>query len=301
MNCVECESSLVFYLYGELSAETEESIEQHLDVCGDCRASETRLATMHRAIEAERLEPSLELLSACRQDLAAKVEIVTHRPQAGWRSWFQPLGMSGWTWRLAGCAALVAVGFLAAKVTPNFPGTSFGRGQTIVSTVNHVEALGDGHVRIVLQDSVARELSGRLDDQAVQSLLVSAARNTTDPAVRVDSMELLRAWAGQPGVRQTLVEALERDPDDGVRMKALETLRPYAAQLDVRTVLLHALRADRNAMVRAQAVEVLTMGNLQNSEVAGALQELMQREENLDVRQQGQRVLRSMNASLETF
>jgi HEAT repeat protein len=114
-------------------------------------------------------------------------------------------------------------------------------------------------------------------------------------------LDLLRGRVGDAAVRDTLLEVLRKDPDDGVRMKALETLRPLAAQADVRIVLLEALRADRNPMVRAHAVDVLTMGDAQNSDLAGALQELMQREENLDVRRQGQRVLRSMNASLETF
>jgi hypothetical protein len=301
MNCVECENNLVFYLYGELPAEAEESMEQHLNECAGCHANETRLAKVHRAIEVERLEPSLELLSACRQDLADSLRSVTQQSDSGWRRWLGPFGMPGWSWRLAGCAALVAVGFLAARVLPGPGASGFESGQPVVSSVSHVEKMGDGSVRIVLQDSVARELSGRLDDQAVQSLLLTAARNTVDPAVRVDALDLLRGGISSPEVRDTLLEALRKDPNDGVRMKALESLRPLAGEPNVRAVLLDALREDRNAMVRANAVDVLTMGNAQNSELAGALQELMQREENLDVRRQGQRVLRSMNASLETF
>ncbi len=301
MNCVECENNLVFYLYGELPAEVEESMEQHLDGCAGCRAQETRLANMHRAIEAERLEPSLELLSACRQDLAVSLRAVTEQSDSGWRRWLRPLDIPGWSWRLAGCTALVAVGFLAARALPGSAAKGIGGEQPVVSAVSHVEKMGDGLVRIVLQDSVARELSGRLDDQAVQSLLLAAARNTVDPAIRVDALDLLRGGISSPEVRDTLLAALRKDPNDGVRMKALESLRPLAGEPQVRAVLLDALREDRNAMVRANAVDVLTMGNAQNSELAGALQELMQREENLDVRRQGQRVLRSMNASLETF
>lgn len=292
MNCVDCEKDLVFYLYGELPAETEEAVEGHLDACRDCRAAEARLSALHRAVEAERMEPSLELLSACRQDLAASLRNAQPQAVPGWRRWLQPVGLPVWTWRLAGCTALVAVGFFAARVE---------NGSATMSSVNQIEPLGNGRVRIVLQDAVSRELSGKLDDDKVQSLLVSAARNAPDPAVRLDSLDLLRDRISDPDVRETLLAALRKDPADGVRMRALEALRPLAAQPDVRAVLLDALREDRNAMVRAHAVNVLTLGDAQNSDLAGALQELMQREENLDVRREGQRVLRSMNASLETF
>lgn len=299
MNCAECESNLVFYLYGELPAEVEESIEQHLDVCNHCRDNESRWATLHRAIEAERIEPSLELLSACRQDLAAALQTVTQRSDRGWRRWLRTAPL--WTWRLAGCTALFAIGFLAARVSVDLTAFGFGKEQKIVSSVSQVESRGDGLVRIVVNDSVARELSGRLEDKAVQSLLVSAVRSGFDPEVRADALELLRSVVSEPAVRDTILEALVKDSDDGVRMKALESLRSIATQPDVRAGLIEALRADRNAMVRANAVDVLTMGNSLNSDLAGVLQELMQREENLDVRRQGQRVLRSMNASLETF
>lgn len=301
MNCAACESNLVFYLYGELPAELEESVEAHLDGCSVCRASEARLSALHRAVEAERMEPSLELLSACRQELAASLQTAAPRTRTGWRYLLPTLGLPGWSWRLAGGTALVALGFLVARVSPELSSAPSAAEPVVVSAVNQVESLGNGQIRIVFQDSVARELSGRIEDQRVQSLLVSAVRNTPDPAVRVDSLDLLRGRAGDAAVRDTLLEVLRKDPDDGVRMKALETLRPLAAQADVRVVLLEALRADRNPMVRAHAVDVLTMGDAQNSDLAGALQELMQREENLDVRRQGQRVLRSMNASLETF
>jgi hypothetical protein len=299
MTCVECESNLVFYLYGELSATDEEAIEQHLDGCANCRACEGRLAAMHRAVEAERQEPSLELLSACRQGLAATLSITSSSwpMRAGWPAF----GLAGWSWRLAGCAALVAVGFFAARVSPGvFTGVPGDRA-AVTSSVSHVEPLGDGRVRIVMQDSVAREMAGRIDDQAVRALLVSAARQTHDPAVRVDSLEMLRSRVEYPEVRAMLLEVLRKDPNDGVRMKALDTLRPVAEQPEVRTVLLDALREDQNAMVRAHAVDLLTMGTAPSSDLAGALQELMQREENVEVRRQGQRVLRSMNASLETF
>lgn len=292
MNCLDCEKDLVFYLYGELPAETEEAVEAHLDACPECRASESRLSALHRAVEAERMEPSLELLSSCRQGLAAALCNEVRQPAAGWRQWFASAGLSAWSWRLAGCAALMAVGFFAARLD---------HGSADFSAVHQIEPLSNGRVRIVLQDAVSRELSGKLDEQRVHSLLLSAARTAPDPAVRVDSLDLLRGRLGDSDVRNTLLAALRDDPDDGVRMRALDSLRPLAAQSDVRAVLLRVLREDRNAMVRAHAVNVLTHGDAPASDLAGALQELMQREENLDVRREGQRVLRSMNASLETF
>ena len=67
----------------------------------------------------------------------------------------------------------------------------------------------------------------------------------------------------------------------------------------MRRVLSHVLLNDDNAGIRTQAVDLLIQNRGQ--EMVGVLQELMRREDNDYIRLRTQRVLREMNASVDTF
>lgn len=300
MNCEDCRAKLALFLAGELEFDGEEAMESHLEACGECRAEERRLVAVYRALEDSRLEPSLELLSACRQDLTAALSART-ATVPWWRriSVAPSLWPTHWQW--ASGLALVIGGFLGGSVWSTGPSSEPAKLAPIASRVSRVEPDGSGGVRIVVNDTIERVLTGRLDEQSIDSLLKQATRNTQDPTVQVDSMEILKAKCARRDVRDTLLQALEKDPSDGVRLKALEALRASAEEPEVRSALLRVLLRDKNAAVRTQAVELLTSGELRNSDLAGVLQEMMQREDNSYIRQRGQNALRAMNASLEVF
>jgi hypothetical protein len=133
----------------------------------------------------------------------------------------------------------------------------------------------------------------------IRALLLRATRESTDPGVRVGTMDLLKTQSGSEEVRGALLYALRNDPNAGVRLKALEALRPSAGQEDTRRVLAEVLLKDENPGVRTQAVDLLTQKEA--PELVGLLQEIMSREDNQYVRMKVQRALADMNASAETF
>ena len=170
-----------------------------------------------------------------------------------------------------------------------------------VRNVRYIEPSADGKVRIVYDEVRQRELTGRVDDQGVREMLLTATRDPEDPGLRVDSMEVLRRRVEHEDVRTALVRALETDGNEGVRLKALEALKPFAGHPAVRTALTRVLVADKSATVRTQTIDLLVNTRRDEPELAGVLQELMRREENSYIRQRSQTALKAMNASLETF
>jgi hypothetical protein len=112
-------------------------------------------------------------------------------------------------------------------------------------------------------------------------------------------MELLKRQSEAAEVRTALLAALRGDPNPGVRLKALDALKPYSSEPEVRRVLSHVLLNDDNAGIRTQAVDLLVQQREQ--EMVGVFQELMRREDNDYIRLRTQRVLREMNASVDTF
>ncbi len=150
-----------------------------------------------------------------------------------------------------------------------------------------------------MEETRQKTLKGRLDDQSIQRLLLTAAKDPADPGLRVESVDLLGANPESSAVRNALLYAVQHDANAGVRLKALEGLKASAGDPDVRQTLSQVLLTDKNPGVRTQVIDLL----IQQKEhrMVGVLQQLMRTEDNSYVRLRCQRALHDMNASVETY
>jgi hypothetical protein len=319
LNCADARMLFALLLYGELSFDEEERVDAHLDGCAECRAALERETSLHAAFDGVAVEPAASLLRGCRADLAAALQQEQAREQlplraGGWREragwWAQFTNMLGGAaiLRPVGAVALVALGFLGARLMPFLGEISLrGASQDGIARVSDVETQSDGTVRIVVDETRQRTISGNLDDQRIRTRLLEAVRDPSNPGLREDSASLLSQRAQSAEIRSALVYLVGHDPNDGVRLKAMKGLKSFANDPDVRDALSRALLNDANPGVRTQAIDILIPGaddrSLPNIDRAmiGTLQELMLRENNASVRQRGQRVLEAINASAEIY
>jgi hypothetical protein len=308
--CKETQYQFALMLYGELSFDEEERVESHLDGCAECRQALERQKLLHEAVDAAAVTPSPALLNRCREDLSAVLD--REKPAAGFSgrgltAWWRPL-TAGWNiqfLRPAGAMALLAIGFFAAKVTPwgNFGFQQAGLGDFGGAQVRNVTAQPDGTLRIVVDENRQRTVSGHLENEQVRNLLLSAAKEAPDAGLRARTVAILVGNAEDQDVRQTLVFSLGNDASADVRLRALEGLQQYGGDPDVQSALARVLLSDANTGMRTKAVDMLTSRESQalDRHVVGQLQELMTREDDNYVRQQTQRILRSIKASAEIY
>jgi HEAT repeat protein/putative zinc finger protein len=305
-NCEEMRGQFALMLYGELSFDEEERVESHLDGCAECRRALEHQRSLHAAVDAVAVTPSPALLNACREDLIARLD--REASPSGIAAWWHSLA-TGWNiqfLRPAGAMALLALGFFAAKVTPglNF-GSAYqaGVGDFGGAQVRNVTAQPDGTLRIVVDENRQRMLSGNLGDQQIRSLLMSTAKEAPDAGLRARTVAILMSNAGDQDVRQTLVFSLRNDASPDVRLRALEGLKGFGDDPEVQGALARVLLSDSNAGMRTKVVEALTSRESQrvDRQIVGALQELMTREDDDYVREQTQRILRSIKASSEIY
>jgi hypothetical protein len=168
----------------------------------------------------------------------------------------------------------------------------------VFSTVRSVQPDNAGRVQISFDETRRKVVEGRMDDAAIQRLLLAASREE-NPAVRVESVDILKSSAGSSQVRDALLNALAHDPIASVRLKALEGLKPISTDPEVRKTLSQALMTDDNAAVRMQVVDLLVAHR--DDSMVGMLQSLMQHEDNGYVRLKCEKALKEMNASIGTF
>jgi hypothetical protein len=318
-SCEKIRTQLSLLLYGELSFDEEEAVELHIEGCPECRAALEREHELHAAIDRAELEPAASVLWEARQNLQERIA-AEHVPSLsrGWWDQFvdaimlRPMHGAGWL-KPVGAMGLLTLGFLAARVAPDWGAGIVGMSLASpgAQRVRSVEPAANGSIQIVLDETRQRTVSGGLDDQNIRVLLLSAAKDPSDPGLRYETVGILNDRAQAAEVRDTLIYTLQHDENAGVRLKAMDGLKPFVKQPEVRKALAGVLLSDGNPGMRTQAIDLLTQGvgestsnatgNSLDREIVGTLQELMNHENNAYVRQRGQRVLQLVNASAETY
>jgi hypothetical protein len=320
MACGAAREQFALLLYGELSFDQEERVEAHLDACGDCRSALEQEKALHAAFDSVEAGPTASLLGECREDLRARLLEEASQPNAGavrsgwWDRFVDAIALPpahGVLRSGASALALIAVGFLGARLVPSTNSGAFhamGLGDVGASRVRDVKPSPDGRVQLVLDETRQRIVSGGINDQQIRALLITAAKDPSDPGLRAETVDILTSSVQSADVRAALVFAVQRDPNAGVRMKAMEALKPFVNEPDVRGALTQVLLSDANPGLRTQAIDLLTgsanaaVDHNVDRQIVGTLQELMERGEQQGyVRERCRRVLQAVNASLETY
>lgn len=310
MKCEEVSRAIPLYLYGEISPATEEAIEDHVSGCAACQGEVKLQKAIHSALDTRELTVPAELLQECRGKLSSRIgrEPVQHRGWQGMGDWWRASLRDGLRLRIPmGAMALLAIGYFAARLTGPAPigggplgdTSAGGENATLSSAVRAIEPQASGTVRIALDEIRRREITGRLDDDNIQRLLLDAVRQEDNPGVRVESVGMLMECAQSSPVRAALLDAVAHDPNAGVRLKALDGLKAFAGDPAVRQTLAQALLHDDNPGVRIETIEVLT--SHRDDAMVGILQDAFQKEDNHYVRTRVKNALQEMHATLGTF
>lgn len=319
--CEQARLQFALLIYGELSFDEEEAVESHVASCGECATALERERELLAVFDQVAVEPSHALLSHCREELVARLvsEPVPPRlaPPAK-SSWVEKfldsftirvpaMGMTG-TWM--GAVALLAIGFVSARLVPaGGPMSMAGiAGSPAASRVRYIEPAADGMIQIVLDETRQRTVTGTVADQEIRQYLFDAVRDP-DASLRQQTLNILArkvdATQSQHEVRDALMWTMRYDTSPQVRRQALNGLRSFVREGEVRTALAQVLVNDEDQTMRADAINLLleSVTDAQAPvEVVRMLQQSMNREEeNIVVRQRVQRALEAMNASAEIY
>ena len=312
MNCDWTKENVVLYIYGELADDAKFEFEQHVRHCLGCRREmEQALAFKESMAAAPVKEVSPSFLAANRMQLQEALE---HAEQS--RNIFSSFifDATGWFHQIklapALTAALLILGFAGGvgttykmmedkkvAITANNNGGIIDVPPTeanIAGIDSITPAANSNQVQIKYNTLQPQILNGSTDDPRIRQLLVLAARNTRNPAVALDSIDVLTHGSEDNAVREVLIEALRYDKNPGVRLKSLDALKGYVRDdVHVRDAIVEALLHDNNAGVRQEAISLLDAVKADTS-VRSALTVLADRDPNKFIREESKRYLASM-------
>jgi hypothetical protein len=313
MNCDWTKENVVLYIYGELADDAKFAFEQHVRHCLGCRRElEEALAFKESMAAAPVKDVSPSFLAANRMQLQEALE---HAEQS--RNIFSSFifDATGWFHQIklapALTAALLMLGFVGGVGTTykmmeakRPPITASGTGSAIdapppaEANIGSIESItpsaNSNQVQIKYNTLQPQILNGSSDDPRIRQLLVLAARNTRNPAIALDSIDVLTRGSEDDAVREVLIEALRYDKNPGVRLKSLDALKGYVRDdVHVRDAVVEALLHDNNPGVRQEAISLLDAVKADTS-VRSALTVLAERDPNKFIREESKRYLASM-------
>ena len=305
MNCDSVSKLIPLYFYGEVTPEEEDQVDQHLHECTACAAQMEQQRTMAALFDRRQAAIPPVLLDDCREDLLAAIAGGAPRQvrpaKSPWTLFLEAMRSSfGGFGRLAqpvGALLLIVLGYSVARVTGAGPAIAPPSRDTI-ATVRDVKADKDGTIHVAFDETSRHEVAGRLNDPNIENLILAGSRDE-DASVRLASVGLLRNRVDQKPVLDTLLNSLAGDPIVGVRLTALDALKPLAGDPRVSKTLSQVLLTDVNPAVRMQVIDVMV--SRRDDALVGALQNLMQREDDNGVRVKASKVLKDWNASIGTF
>jgi hypothetical protein len=311
MTCDWTKENVVLYIYGELADDAKFEYEQHVRHCLGCRRElEQALEFKDSMAAAPVKEVSPSFLAANRMQLQEALE---HAEQS--RNIFSSFifDATGWFHQIklapAMTAALLILGFVGGvgttykmmdakrpSITAN--GTNDRIDVPAEANIGSIESItpaaNSNQVQIKYNTLQPQILNGSSDDPRIRQLLVLAARNTRNPAVALDSIDVLTHGSEDNAVREVLIEALRYDKNPGVRLKSLDALKGYVRDdVHVRDAVVEALLHDNNAGVRQEAISLLDAVKADTS-VRSALTVLADRDPNKFIREESKRYLASM-------
>ncbi|MGZ4895327.1 MAG: anti-sigma factor family protein [Candidatus Angelobacter sp.] len=245
MNCDWTKENVVLHIYGELADDAKFEFEQHVRHCLGCRRElEAALEFKNGMAAAPVKEVSPSFLAANRMQLQESLE---HAEQS--RNFFSSFvfDATGWFHQIklapAMTAALLILGFAGGVGTtykmmesPKTAITASGTGGTIEvpaaeANIAGIESItptaNSNQVQIKYNTLQPQILNGSSDDPRIRQLLVLAARNTRNPAIALDSIDVLTRGSEDNAVREVLIEALRYDKNPGVRLKSLDALKGF--------------------------------------------------------------------------
>jgi len=325
MNCQNVQESFSLYLYGELDFQAEEMLEQHLAQCPACAAILEREREWHAAARDITAETPMALLARCRRDLSRSLRFMDPpRPPSRWARLLEALDISPshWATQLAAVSLFVGLGFAAARIVDRQPfgsllsllnsgSNSASNAASILSSgantrLSGVQSVADpSKIALVIEEISTRTVTVARDDPETVRILGDTATSqlSEDPALRADVLDSLRGL-GNPVAIQAVLTVASRDPNPGLRLKALDVLDSNELRdPDTLMTLVRMLRSDQNPGVRMKVASLLIQVQKLPSDpsVAGALQEIREREPRTCDLMHCQQMLRDINASVETY
>ena len=262
MMCGHAKELIAASWTGELDANAESKLRQHLSGCAECSAEMTQLGAMwERMADLPVPEPSHALNVRWQSTLES---LAGSRRQNSWRFSLQALWPQRPVWQVTIAVACLAIGLVVG---------------------NTAKRRGPDHTEIV---KLREEIASTKEMVALSLLQQQSATERlrgVDYSVRMPTME--------PEVVSALIQAVNHDPNTNVRLAAIDALSKASGNARVRQSMTQSLGHQDSPMVQAALIDYMV--DARDGHALGTLKQFAGREDlNPAVRQRADVAVRQL-------
>lgn len=264
------EEQLFNYIMNDLPLEKCADIENHLELCTECRNHKTRMTRYLQLLKNESIyEADEDALIRSRNRLATKMEISTKKLS----KWHPNRILSKIpshieTRRLVWAAIIFTGGLCIGRF---FWPVSVNRSNSdLLATLSSTPAenyriiqssTNPAEVEVYLKSIEEQTLRANINDPDIQTALAYALLNEKNDNSRFQTMDLIRFVSQNETVEAALLETLANDPNPGLRYRAIKLLKHFPLNEKMKNLLIRVLFQDTNPGVRIQVTEKLIQSN----------------------------------------
>lgn len=306
-------------VFGELNKVERIQLEEHLNVCVDCREEMESLIKLKGILNRNRsVEADDNMLNEARQELRSALR-KERTKQSFFSKYFPGIILSfreNYKIALGGLTVLLAgifIGYLFFKTPGTAPllagNTNRGQSSQFANEnikINNIRFIdqdaSDGEVEFVFDAVKPMRIKGRVDDDNIKSILTYSMLNEENPGTRLNSLNLINSKKSEKvddEIKSAVIDVVRYDENAGVRREAFKLLTSFPYDEEIKQAYLYVLMNDSSTGLRVDAMKALVSAGKEgfkfNEDDLSVFKEKMRTDENNYIRYYAKTVLKENN------
>jgi hypothetical protein len=290
-------------LYGELSEQDLKNFKVHLESCEECRTElEQQKYFLTLITENQKQAIDEKLLSEARAQLRGALRSEKMKTPSFISFGEKIMNLFSTPPKLAlGAITILTAGFIFGGVffskkevivqdkDQSFTKAVLSQDDTRVANLQFLDSdLSDGKIEFTF-DAVRRvNLSGEVNDPAIQNILTYAMLNEQNPGSRLNSINVMENFGNitaDKEVKNALITVVMTDENPGVRMEALKLISKFNYDESLKQAYLFVLLNDSTSALRIASLNALIQASksghqLKQNDIELVMQKVKQEDNN---------------------
>jgi len=304
-------------LFGELKAEEQLILKEHLVSCDECRRELDDQKNLMEIISTrKKVNVDDKMLSAARYQLrgALRSEKAGRNILSGLMENISQFFTTPIRLAIVSISILLFGIFIGALIfrTSTTPAVDQAENtdqfamldnDVRISNISFIDSdPSDGEVEFTFEASKPVRLRGKINDQRIQSVLTYAMLNEQNPGSRLNSINAMDTKSPvqlDPDVKNALITVIMMDNNPGVRREALKLMKKFPYDETFKQTLLYVVANDTSSGLRIEALNLLIeagkQGHKLNQDELNLFKKQLQQDENNYIKLKARTILQEYN------
>jgi len=281
-------------LYGELSSQGKDDLNDHLKTCAECMEElENQKNLLALLAEHKNAKVNDEILSSARYQLRGVLRMEKDKLSIPDELLQKLAGLFSTPARLAfSFATVMLIGVLIGSLffgkkditeiittTGDSDITELSGEDVHISNLSFIDSdPSDGEVEFTFEAVKQVYIKGKVNDPKIQSILTYSILNESNPGSRLNSINAMyteQSLSFDKDVKDAIITVVMTDENPGIRREALKLMKKIPYDEEIKQAYLFVLTSDSSSGLRIEALNALIEGSKRGNRFSDSELELL--------------------------